>query len=115
MRSKSCEVNARILLLTKLWLDGAYGVTTARRAAQLADCSESLIDAARIVLQSEDEALVEAVLAGHVALTAAAAEAYRHQVQLIQSKDHVALVRALNPGVANGMSKPRIAVPVNTH
>jgi hypothetical protein len=75
---------ARILIITDLWLNGAYGVRTGAMAAAIAGCSLPLIDAARVVLQSGDKTLLAQVLGGHVSLTAAA-EAFRRRVRLIES------------------------------
>jgi hypothetical protein len=125
MRNKSAEVNARIILLAKLWLDGVYGVTTGDCVARLAGCSGPLVDAARIVWQSGDKALIEAVCTGRMSLTAAAA-AYRYRVRLIQSfkkagpEDRVALAHAIGPtelfdaAIAPALDDPAIDPVVTT-
>jgi hypothetical protein len=93
----------RVVLIADLWKKRSYGITTATRAAAVAGVSVPLIDAARIVLQSGDEALRAQVLNGQLSLTRAAAKA-RRRVRLIQSfkaaslTDRAALGRAV--GVA---------------
>jgi hypothetical protein len=90
----------RVVLITDLWKKRAYGITTATMAAAVAGVSVPLIDAARIVLQSGDEALRAQVLNGQLSLTCAAAKA-RRRVRLIQSfkaaslTDRAALGRAV--------------------
>ena len=103
MRSKPTEVNARILIFAQLWRNGgAYGVITGDQAALFAGCSRPLVDAARIIIESKDKSLIDAVLAGRVTLTAAAA-AFRRRVRLVESyrkaslADRVAFAQAIGP------------------
>ena len=92
----------RVLIVTDLWLQNAPSVPTGSHAAAIADVSRPLIDAGRIVIESQDKALITAVLAGRVSLTAAAAKARRH-VRLVDSfkaaslADRAAFAQAIGP------------------
>ena len=84
MYEKLSAVNSRVLLFAKLWQDKVYGIDTAAKAAWFADRSEFLINAGRIILLSEDEALLEAVLTGRTSITAAAAACRYDPVPLVR-------------------------------
>jgi hypothetical protein len=93
---------ARILIIADQWQKGGYGITTGAQAAAVAGCSRPLIDAARVILESQDQALLRVVLSGQIALMPAAGTV-RRRVRLIESfkaaspADRVALSRAVGP------------------
>ncbi len=117
MQTKTAEVNTirvpsrleprsafavRILIIADQWRKGGYGITTGAQAAAVAGCSRSLIDAARVILESQDQALLRVVLSGQITLIPAAATV-RRRVRLIESfkaaspDDLVELGRAIGP------------------
>jgi hypothetical protein len=80
----SAALAMRVLLVTELWLKDTPCVPTGECAAVLAGVSRPLIDAARVILESEDTVITTAVLNGQISLTAAAGQ-LRRRVRLFES------------------------------
>ena len=71
------DPTTRAIIGADLWLKGTYGISTCTQAAAIVNVSRPLIDSAKIVLQSEDTALLAQVLNGFISLTNAAANVKR--------------------------------------
>jgi hypothetical protein len=106
------DPTTRAIIGADLWLNGTYGISTGTQAAAIVNVSRPLIDAARIVLQSEDKALLAQVLSGFVSLTNAAAKAKR-RAELIAAFNNADPNdrAALGAVVVAGVEFSRVVVP----